>query len=297
MRALVAGASGMIGTEVRRQLAEAGHDVLRLVRRAPVAPDEFRWSPETRTMDVALMERTDAVISLSGASLSRLPWTPAHRRRILSSRLEATATLTDAMRQATEPPRVFISGSAVGYYGDRPGQTLTEESPKGTGFLADVVEGWEAGAWLAPEKTRVVTARTGVVIGQGGAMTPLLRLARIGLAGPIAGGGQHWPWIGLHDEAAALVHLLRSPLSGPVNLVGPTPATAGEVLHALAATVRRPYGLPLPKSAVTLGLGEGGRELLLASQRVTPMRLLADGFVFRDATTQEAMAALVRPGA
>jgi uncharacterized protein (TIGR01777 family) len=293
MRVLVAGASGMIGTELTRQLGEAGHEVRRLVRRRPQSADEFHWSPSTRMIDVNVMEAADAVVNLSGASLNHFPWTAATKRRILSSRLEATGTLTDAMRQASRCPAVLLNGSAVGYYGDRPGQKLTEESSKGTGFLADVVDAWETAALLAPEKTRVVLLRTGLVIGRGGAMKPLLPVARLGLAGPIAGGGMHWPWVSLHDEAAAIVHLLTSTIAGPVNIAGPTPATAGGVLRALAAAVHRPYGLPVPEKAVTLALQEAGRELLLASQKVIPARLLDDGFVFRDPTVRDAMERLV----
>lgn len=293
MRVLVAGASGLIGTELVRRLRAEGHDVLRLVRREPRSQDERAWAPSARMIDVGLLDEADAVVNLAGASLNRLPWTPAHRRRILASRLEATGTLADGMRQTSSPPAVFVSGSAVGYYGDRPGQTLTESSAKGTGFLSDVVDAWERAAHLAPQATRVVTVRTGVVIGRGGAMAPLLPLARAGLVGPIAGGRQHWPWVSLRDEAAAIAHLLTSTLSGPVNVVGPEPATAADVLRALTAAVHRPYGLPLPRAAVSLWLGEAGRELLLADQRVLPQRLLDDGFVFRDATVQDAMAQLV----
>lgn len=297
MRVLVAGASGMIGTELVRALRAEGHVALRLVRREPAAADERAWAPSARSIDLRLLDDADAVVNLSGASLNRLPWTAAHKRRILDSRLAATGTLADGMRQAADPPGVFVSGAAVGYYGDRPGQTLTEGSAKGTGFLSDVVEAWETAAHLAPTGTRVVTLRTGVVVGPGGAMAPLLPLAKLGLLGPIAGGRQHWPWVSLHDEAAAIVHLLTSGLSGPVDLVGPQPATAGEVLRALAKAVHRPYGLPLPRPVVTLALGEAGRELLLADQRVLPQRLLDDGFVFRDATVQEAMARLVERAA
>lgn len=292
MRVLVAGASGMIGTELVGRLRAEGHDVLRLVRRDPRAADERPWSPSARAIDLRLLDDADAVVNLSGASLNRLPWTAAHRRRILSSRLEATGTLADAMRQAADPPAVFVSGSAVGYYGDRPGQALTESSAKGTGFLSDVVDAWETAARLAPESTRVVTVRTGVVIGRGGAMTPLLPLAKAGLVGPIAGGRQHWPWVSLRDEAAAIVHLMTSALSGAVNVVGPQPATAGDVLRALATAVHRPYGLPLPRPVVTLGLGDAGRELLLADQEVLPRRLLDDGFVFQDETVDDAMSHL-----
>lgn len=300
MRVLVAGASGMIGSELRAQLDRAGHDVLRLVRREPEAEGEHRWDPEGAGAGpslVALMERADAVVNLAGAPLDRLPWTGAAKRRILSSRLRATGTVVEAMRAASAPPATLVNGSAVGYYGDRPGVELTEEAPKGTGFLSDVVEAWEAAAALAPDGTRVVTVRTGLVIGRGGAMRPLLPAARLGLGGPIAGGRQHWPWVSLHDEAAAIVHLLGSGLAGPVNVAGPVPATEAEVVRALADALHRPYGLPLPRPAVTLGLGEAGRELLLADQRVIPRRLIDDGFVFRDRTVREAMERLVGPGA
>lgn len=293
MRVLIAGASGMIGTEVTAQLVAAGHDVLKLVRGAPKAANEYNWAPSARIIDFTLMERVDAVVNLSGASISRLPWTPSWKRNILASRLETTHTLTDAMRMASTPPAVFVSGSAVGFYGDRPGQKLTETAIKGTGFLSDVVEAWESAAHLAPEKTRVVTVRTGVVVGRGGAMKPLLPAGRLGLLGPIAGGGQHWPWVSLHDEAAAIVHLLGSTLRGPVNVAGPTPATADTILRSLAATLRRPYGLPLPGKAITLALGDAGRELLLASQKVVPQKLLDDGFVFSEPTVRDAMERLV----
>jgi uncharacterized protein (TIGR01777 family) len=293
VRVLIAGASGMIGTELTRQLMQAGHEVWRLVRREPRAEYEFNWAPAVRMLDVTLMERADAVVNLSGASLSRLPWTPGYKREILASRLDATHTLTDAMRMATHAPRVFVSGSAVGFYGDRPGQKLTETSIRGTGFLADVVESWESAAHLAPEKTRVVTARTGVVVGRGGAMKPLLPMAKLGLAGPIGTGGQYWPWVSLHDEAAAIVHLLSSSLAGPVNVVGPTPATADAVLRALASATHRPYWLPLPEKVVTLALQDAGRELLLSSLQVIPEKLLADGFEFRDRTVPDAMRRLI----
>jgi len=293
MRVLLAGASGMIGSELRDQLAAAGHETRRLVRREPSSPDEFRWDPAERSVDVALFDWADAVVGLSGSSLQRLPWTRATKRRILSSRLQATGTLADAMRRADDPPAVFVSGSAVGYYGDRPGQRLTEAAAKGDGFLTDVVDAWEAAARLAPASTRVAFARTGVVIGRGGALTPLLPIAKAGLGGPLGSGRQHWPWVSLHDEAAAMVHLLGSALDGPVNIAGPTPATAGEVVKALTQAVRRPYGLPVPAFALKLALHDAADELLLADQLVVPQKLLDDGFVFRDPTVQDAMDRLV----
>ncbi len=293
MRVLVAGASGMIGTALCRRLTETGHSVLRLVRHDPRSDTEFTWSPAARIIDFTLMERVDAVVNLSGASLSHLPWTRRYKKQILESRVHATQTLADAMRMASRAPDVFISGSAVGYYGDRPGQRLTEASAKGDGFLADVVDVWEAAARLAPERTRVVTIRTGVVVGRGGAMKPLLPIARLGLAGPIGTGGQHWPWISLHDEVAAIIHLLDSGLEGPVNLVGPKPTTADGFLRELAAQVHRPYGIPLPERVIDVTLRDAGQELLLSSQKVVPEKLLGDGFVFADATAHDAIARLV----
>jgi uncharacterized protein (TIGR01777 family) len=293
MRVLLAGSSGMIGSELRAQLAAAEHEVRRLVRREPSSPDEFRWDPAERAVDVGLLEWADAVVNLSGSSLQRLPWTRATKRRILSSRLQATGTLADGMRRADAPPAVFVSGSAVGFYGDRPGQELTEAAGKGDGFLADVADAWEAAARLVPAETRVAFARTGVVIGRGGALKPLLPIAKAGLAGPLGSGRQHWPWVSLHDEAAALVHLLGSALDGPVNIAGPAPATEGEVVKALAQAVRRPYGFPVPAFALRLALQDAAQELLLADQRVVPQKLLDDGFVFRDPTIRDAMDRLV----
>ena len=150
MRVLVAGASGLIGMELARTLRDDGHEVRRLVRRRPSADDEVNWAPSARTMDVRVMGEVDAVVNLSGASIARIPWTPGYRRELRESRIAATRTLADAMNQVRTPPRVFISASAVGFYGDRPGERLTEDSDQGGGFLADLVDEWERTAYLAP---------------------------------------------------------------------------------------------------------------------------------------------------
>jgi uncharacterized protein (TIGR01777 family) len=187
---------------------------------------------------------------------------------------------------------VLVSGSAVGVYGTRPGEELTEESAPGGGFLAEVVRSWEAAALAAPATTRVALARTGLVVGPEGATAPLRLLARLGLAGPIAGGRQHWPWISLEDEVRALVHLIDAELRGPVNLAGPEPADAARVIRAVAEDAHRPYWLPAPGFAVSAALGEGGRELLLADQLVRPMALAASGFTFTHPTVEEAVRAV-----
>ncbi|MGX5680684.1 TIGR01777 family oxidoreductase [Schumannella luteola] len=287
-RILVSGASGFIGTELCRQLEADGRTVLRLVRREPASPDEFRWSPDEGTIDPRALEAADAVVNLSGASTGRLPWTPSYKREILYSRVNATRTLAEAIGRASEPPSVLVNGSAVGYYGDRPGETLDENSAKGDGFLSDVVQAWEQAAALVPDITRVVLARTGVVVGRGGAFTPLVPLTLVGLGARFGRGTQVWPWISLHDEAAALRHLIDSELDGVVALAGPKPATSSEITTALAETLRRWHPWVIPTFAIKL-LGDAGQELLLNDQHVVPERLRADGFEFRDSSAAEAI--------
>lgn len=291
---LIAGASGLIGTEVTRQAKAQGHDVLKLVRRPATKPDEFTWSPSAGIIDYTLLERADAVVNLSGASLSKLPWTPSYKHEILESRVTATRTLVDAMKRVATPPATFLSGSAVGIYGDRPLDILTEESPRGEGFLADVVAEWEHEADGAPESTRVALLRTGIVIGPGGAMKPLLALTKAFLGSRLGTGTQIWPWISLHDEAAAIVHLLTSDVSGPVNLAGPVAATSDRITARTAADLGRPYKLAVPEFAIRALLGDAGQEMLLSSQKVAPERLLDDGFEFRHDTVEDALDDLIR---
>jgi uncharacterized protein (TIGR01777 family) len=295
LRVLIGGASGLIGTALQERLRAAGHTPLRLVRRAPRGGDEFTWSPEAKILDHRVLEGVDAVVNLSGASISRVPWTTGYRRQILRSRITATETLVEAMSRVATPPPVFLSGSATGFYGDRPGTPLTEESPRGDGFLAGVVEAWERTAMLAPSGVRTVLLRTSPVYVRGGAPLEPLRLATsLGLGARIGQGVQHWAWISLVDEAAAIVHLLTSALEGPVNLAGPAPTTADDLTRRLARDLHRPRAFVIPERVIDLLAGDFGREMLLASQRVVPARLLADGFAFTHPTIGDAIGAALQ---
>lgn len=291
-RILIAGASGLIGTEVTRQLRDDGHTVLRLVRRRPAADDEINWAPSARTMDFRVLGEVDAVINLSGASVGRIPWTAGYRTTLRDSRVQPTQALAEAMNQVRTPPKVFLSGSAVGFYGDRPGQKITEASTAGEGFFPELVAAWEAAAALAPAATRVVNLRSGVVVARGGGLAPVRVLTNIGLGSRFATGGQYWPWISLHDEAAAIRHLLTSKLSGPVNLVGPTPATSDRITRAYAERMHRPYLFRIPEPVVKV-LGEAGERLLLDGARVEPTRLQSDGFEWRHPRVEDAIDAAI----
>jgi uncharacterized protein len=293
LRVLIAGGSGFVGTELQAQLQAAGHTVMRLVRRTPRRDDEFTWSPDAKILDFRLLENADAVVNLAGASLNRVPWTTRYRAQILRSRTNATGALVEAMAMSASPPPVFLSGSAVGFYGDRPGLPLTEDVGRGQGFLAEVVNAWERAALQAPPRTRTVLLRTGVVLGDGGALKPLRLATTLGAGARIGTGAQHWPWVSLHDEAAAIVHLLTSELSGPVNIAGPTPATAEDITRRVARDLHRPHAFRIPERLIDLGAGDFGRDLLLSSQRMIPAKLLADGFAFRHTTSDEAVDAAV----
>lgn len=293
LHVLISGASGFIGSELVRQLELDGHRVLRLVRRKPKARNEFNWIPAAGFIEPGVIDQVDAVINLAAASTARVPWLRGYQEEIRLSRVQGTRTLAEAMAKAANPPSVFLNASGTNYYGDRPGERLTETTSKGEGFLSDLVEEWEGATDVAPAATRVVTFRTGMVVGRGGAFTPLNLMTKLGLASRMGTGGQHWPWISLHDEAAAIRHLLGSSLRGPVNLVGPTPATSSHITHALAESLHRWHLLAIPEWAIKLGLGTAGRELLLTSQKVAPGRLLADGFRFRHETVEEAIEAMI----
>ena len=281
MRVLISGASGLVGTELVRQLREDGHQALRLVRRTAKAADEVSWNPAEGQIDPDIMESVDAVVNLAGATTGRIPWTAKYKKEIVSSRIDSTRTLVTAINRAGNPPKVLVSGSASGFYGEGGSTWLSEESPKGKGFLSDLAHNWEQEAMKA--RARVVLIRTTLVMSRKkGALGPLMPLLKLGVGGPIGSGKQFWAWINLVDEAAAIIHLITTPgASGPYNLTAPEPATCEEMIVGLGKAIRRPTFFRIPEFLMKLFIGEAAEELLLVSQKMTANKLLASGFRFR----------------
>lgn len=293
---LIAGGTGMIGTALTAELESSGHKVL-LLSRSP-GLNHIEWAPESSPLDLDVIAAQhgviDAIVNLAGSTISKMPWTARTKHGILYSRLAATTTIVDAIETATKKPKVLINGSAVGFYGNRGNEVLTEKSPRGDGFLSDVVVSWEAAAQPAEKHTRVAYARTGLVLGKKGALGPLRLLTSFFVSGPLAGGKDWWPWISLRDEARALAFLIENEISGPVNLVAPNPATSGTLMKALAKLISRPYWFPAPGFAISFVLGQAGRELLLSSQKISPEVLLSSSFTFLDSDVSEGLHSALR---
>ncbi|WP_395573770.1 TIGR01777 family oxidoreductase [Streptomyces sp. BK79] len=281
-RVVVAGASGLIGGALVRSLTADGHEVVRLVRRPPRGPDEVRWDPEGGRVDTAGLAGCDAVVNLAGAGVGDHRWTDAYKTRIRTSRVHGTAALAEAVASLDEPPRVFLNGSAIGFYGETGDRPVDESAPAGEGFLPSVCVEWEGAA--APARragVRTVFARTGLVVARGGgAWGRLFPLFRAGLGGRLGDGSQYWSFVALHDEVAALRHLLdREDLSGPFNLTAPHPLTNREITVAMGRVLRRPAPFAVPAPVLRSVLGEMAGDVL-GSARVLPARLLESGFRF-----------------
>jgi uncharacterized protein (TIGR01777 family) len=292
MRVLISGATGLVGSEVARQLSAAGHEPIKLVRRAAIAADEVQWDPASGYITPGIMETIDAVVNMAGATTGKLPWTKKYKEEIVNSRLNSTRTLVQAMAEAKNPPKVFVSGSASGFYGDTGNAILSESSPKGSGFLSDLAFQWEQEALKAPKSVRVILARTTMVMSKKlGALGRLLPLIRFGVGGPLGRGNQWWAWISQVDEAAAIIHLINDPTAmGAFNLTAPEPATCIDIVRSLAKKMNRPSIIPVPAFALKLAFGEGATELLLCSQNMSAQKLLDTGFKFQHPTLDKATA-------
>jgi uncharacterized protein (TIGR01777 family) len=298
MRVVITGASGLIGSALVRNLTGDGHEVVRLVRRDPAAPDERRWDPARRHVDAADLAGADAVVHLAGAGVGDRRWSDAYKRTVRDSRIDGTATVVEALVSLPESdrPRVLVSGSAVGYYGDTGDEAVDESGRRGSGFLAELVEGWEATATPAADAgIRVVHPRTGIVLaGDGGALGTVLPVFKLGLGGRLGSGRQWMSWISLPDQIAALRFLIdRDDLAGPVNLTAPEPVRNRDYTKAVARAVHRPALAAVPPAALRAALGGFADEGVLVSQRVLPGRLDDAGFVWTHPDVDAALAAVV----
>ncbi|MGW4225325.1 TIGR01777 family oxidoreductase [Streptomyces bauhiniae] len=281
-RIAVTGASGLIGSALVRSLTADGHQVVRLVRREPQGPDEVRWDPQESYVDAAGLAGVDAVVNLAGAGIGDKRWTPEYKRMIRDSRVFGTTALAEAAASLPEPPRVFVNGSAIGFYGETGDRIVDEDAPPGEGFLPSVCEEWEeAAAPVREAGVRTAFVRTGLVVSAaGGAWAKMFPLFKAGLGGRLGSGKQYWSYIALHDEVAAIRHILdREDLSGPFNLTAPHPLTNQEITEAMGRVLHRPTPFPVPAAVLKTVLGEMAGDVL-GSQRVVPKRLLESGFQF-----------------
>jgi uncharacterized protein len=289
-RILVSGASGPIGAALLPALKAQGATVTRLVRKSATGNDQIVWDP-ARLLSPDLVSGFDAVIHLSGESIVGR-WTGTKKRRIIDSRIQGTGHLVEAIVKASPPPRVFVSASAVGYYGNRGNEILREDSPSGQGFAAETCRKWEAATQPAARAgIRTAQMRFGVVMSaDGGALPKMLPPFRLGLGGRLGDGRQWSPWVSVRDVVGAIQHVLSNEsLSGPVNIVAPNPVTNAEFTRVLASVLHRPAIFPVPAFAVRLIFGEMGEELFLASERVEPAKLEASGYRFQHPDLRNAL--------
>jgi uncharacterized protein (TIGR01777 family) len=288
MKIAITGAAGLVGSTLTPLLTGAGHDVLALKRPG-------HWNPENGTIDKSVLEGMDAVIHLAGENIAAGRWTASQKARIRDSRVKGTKLISETLASLDRPPKVMVSASATGYYGDRGSEVLREDSPPGSGFLPEVCRQWEAATDPATRAgIRVVHLRTGLVLSsKGGALGKMLFPFKMGVGGRIGSGKQYWSWIAIDDLCAAIAHTLEANLHGPVNAVSPTPVTNAEFTKALGRALSRPTIFPLPGFAARIVLGEMANELLLASARVEPAKLQATRFAFEHKDLESTLKALL----
>ncbi len=298
MKILVTGATGLVGRALVPFLAGGGHEVARMGRSAPGAGD-LRWNPDAGALEAEALEGFDGVVHLAGENIASGRWNATKKRRIKESRVGGTRLLARTLAGLERPPQVLVSASAVGFYGDRGNEELTEESSAGSGFLSEVCREWEAATEAAAGKgIRVVHARLGVVLSKDdGALARMLTPFRLGAGGIVGNGRQYMSWITRDDTVAAIGHLLTTEsAAGPVNVAAPAPVTNREFTATLGRVLRRPTVFPLPGFVARLVFGEMADALLLASTRVKPAKLLDCGHVFRHGSLEEGLRAVLGAG-
>ncbi|MEY3679957.1 MAG: TIGR01777 family oxidoreductase [Ilumatobacteraceae bacterium] len=292
----ITGASGLIGTALSHHLAARGHRVVRFTRQSSTGADSIAWNPKSGSIEADKLRGVDAIVHLAGAGIGDKRWTTDYKREILESRTKSTALLASTLAGMSDGPKVLLSGSAIGIYGESESTTFTEESPAGSGFLADVCVQWEAATASAEAAgVRVAHLRTGIVLSRkGGALKKLLPLFKLGAGGRMGSGRQWQSWISIDDEIAAIEHLLTSNVKGPVNLTAPQPTTQAEFTKTLARVLKRPSFLPVPTFGPKLLLGsELADALLFTGQKVLPTVLERDGFRFAHRDLESALRALL----
>lgn len=285
MKVLVSGSTGLVGTALVDSLVAENRDVIRLVRRpAQDECNEIQWDPNAGIIDSNAVEGLDAVVHLAGENITSGRWTTEHKGRISSSRVQGTQFLSEVLAQLEKPPRVLACASAIGFYGDREKEMLDEESEAGTGFLADVCQAWEGACKpAAAAGVRVVHLRFGIILSRnGGALAKMLAPFKMGIGGQLGDGKQYMSWVTLHDAVRAICFsLAEESLEGPVNVVGPNPATNYEFTKTLGGILRRPTLFTMPGLVARIAFGEMADALLLSSARVDPKRLLDEGLEFQ----------------
>lgn len=295
MRVAVTGSTGLIGTALKPHLESLGHEVIRVVRSQATGTD-IMWSPADCRIDTHALDDIDAVVHLAGAGIGDKRWTDDYKRELMESRITGTTLISEAIAAADRGPTVMLSGSAIGIYGARGDEELTEESASGHGFLADLCVEWEnATAMAAAAGARVTNLRTGIVLSsEGGALKRQLPLFRFGLGGKMGTGDQWQSWISIDDQVAAIGHLLTNEIAGPVNLTAPSPVTNAEFTKTLGDVLNRPTVMPIPKFGPKLLLGgELAENLLFTGQRVLPGVLESSGFVFQHRDLATALRAVL----
>jgi uncharacterized protein (TIGR01777 family) len=286
MKILISGGTGLIGKELTKQLKNDGHEVVLLSR--TTGTGKVEWNPEQGKFDASLIKGFDAIVNLAGESIAgdnpiQGRWTSSRKEKILNSRVKATKLLSEAILNSDNPPKVFVSASAIGFYGDRSDEKLTEESSNGKGFLAEVCNAWEKESQITKDKTRLVNARIGIVLSNdGGALASMLPPFKFGVGGILGNGKQYMSWISIEDAARSIIHsITNDDINGIINIVSPNPVTNFDFTKILGNVIKRPTIFPVPTFGIKILFGEMGEELLLSSGRVIPQKLIDTGFKFK----------------
>lgn len=288
MKVLISGASGLIGTELTKQLRSLGHEPILLVRREKKAEHEVSWNPDKAELEKSIMEDVDAVVNLAGATTSKIPWSKKYAQTLVDSRINSTRLLVDAINQAQNPPKVFLSGSAEGFYGNGGENLLTEDSPLGEGFMAQLSNDWEQEAKKA--KIRTVLLRTSLTMSKKAIALKLIKLMiSLLFVKSLGNGKQWWAWITAEDHARAMIHLINTEgAEGPFNFCSPEPATCEQVFKALGKELGRPNLIRIPAWAMRLTAGDAADQILLTSHKMSAAKLLSTGFEFNHPTIAQA---------